>query len=104
MSTKPCVRCGVPGTRNGICPTCQVFTSRGPGSTTKRGYGSTHQRRAAALRGRGLPCSLCGQEIDYQLTAPHPHSFTAHHTTRDKSGPIAPAHRFCNEREGKPTG
>jgi hypothetical protein len=73
----------------------------------QRGYGHAHDKRAAALRQTSAkhraPCSLCGQAIDYQLRRPHPWSFVAHHLTRDKGGPIAPAHRRCNERHGKPS-
>ncbi|MGH1563046.1 hypothetical protein [Mumia sp. DW29H23] len=71
-----------------------------------RGYGNDHDDRAAALRrqaaSKQLPCALCNKPIDYTLRAPHPHSFAAHHTTRDKAGPIVQAHKRCNEIAGQP--
>lgn len=72
-------------------------------TTTQRGYGSNHQGRAAHLRAQCLPCALCGHSIDYTLHAPHPLSYTAHHTTPHKDGPLVPSHRVCNERAGQPS-
>ena len=67
-----------------------------------RGYDARHKRRALMLRNERRPCCLCGGAIDYRLKAPDPQSFTAHHTTADKAGPLDAAHRVCNERAGKP--
>jgi hypothetical protein len=72
-------------------------------SRQSRDYDAEHDRRAAELRQtaeeRRWPCSLCHLPIDYRLRSPHPRSFTAHHV-KDKRGPLAPAHRDCNERQG----
>ena len=65
-------------------------------------YDGLHRKRALALRNQRLPCSICGGQIDYALRKPDPGSFVAHHLTQDKRGPIAAAHRRCNERAGKP--
>jgi hypothetical protein len=76
-------------------------------SRHERDYDSEHVRRAAALRQAAeavrAVCVLCRKPIDYRLRSPHPRSFVAHHTTSDKRGPLAPAHRDCNEAEGQPT-
>jgi hypothetical protein len=86
-----------------LCRTCQAKADTQRGSTAERGYGTEHQRRSADLRALRRACCLCGRGIDYTLRSPHPWSFTAHHLTRDKSGPMDAAHRVCNERAGKPT-
>lgn len=104
---KPCYSCGNP-TRNGSrCPTCQTTVNAEREATratpAQRGYDAQHQRRAAALRKQGGPCALCGNNIDYQLRSPDPWSFSAHHVTDDKRGPMVAAHRRCNERAGKPS-
>lgn len=85
-----------------MCPTCTRAKDQARGTTAQRGYGGEHKTRAAALRKERRPCALCGHGIDYTLHAPHPLSFTAHHTTADKRGPLDAAHRVCNERAGKP--
>ena len=72
-------------------------------SPAARGYDTRHKRRALMLRNQRRPCCLCGRDIDYALHAPDPWSFTAHHLTGDKAGPLDAAHRRCNERAGKPT-
>lgn len=86
---------------------CPVHSRKTPRpSRQSRGYDAEHEARAAALRAdaerRGLPCGLCFEKIDFSLRSPHPRSFVAHHLTRDKRGPIGPAHRRCNERAGQP--
>ena len=102
MPTRPLSRCPTckrlhPGT--GRCPACR-------GTTTERGYGIVHQRRAARLRAESeqtdAPCCLCGEPIDYMLHRPHPMAFAAHHLTRDKLGPMGPTHAVCNDRAGQP--
>ena len=102
-----------------ICQTCDGLHQSGvpcPVSTRRdnaareatratpaaRGYDARHKRRALMLRNQRRPCCLCGGAIDYRLKAPDPQSFTAHHTTADKTGPLDAAHRVCNERAGKP--
>lgn len=103
---KPCIVCGT-ATRNGSrCPEHQAHLDAARalrrGTSNDQGYNSKHRRRAAALRAEGLPCAICLMPIDYTLRSPHPYSFTAHHLTPDKDGPIVPACRRCNEQAGKP--
>lgn len=107
MVTRPCLDCGRPGT-TGRCPTCkarhQQTTDQRRGTPAQRGYDADHYRRAADLRAKRRPCCLCHGPIDYLLRTPHPLSFTAHHLTGDKLGPMDAAHRVCNERAGRPRG
>jgi hypothetical protein len=98
----PCLDCGTPTRGRTRCPVHTQTHRMQRASTTQRGYGSQHQARAALLRAQQLPCTLCGRDIDYALHAPHPMSYTAHHPTRDKAGPLLPAHRVCNEQAGQP--
>lgn len=102
---KPCLVCGTPsaGSR---CPAhqaqYQAAVDERRGTPAERGYGAEHKRRALALRAQRRGCCLCGLPIDYDLRAPSPGAFSAHHLTGDKSGPLDAAHKVCNEREGKP--
>ncbi len=99
----PCLTCGTPIGRGGYCASHRpAGTSAKARTTTQRGYGRSHQVAAARLRQQRRPCCLCGQDIDYALKAPHPASFSAHHLTADKAGPIDASHRVCNERAGRP--
>lgn len=97
-------RCARPGCDEKV--PCSTHLPPPRPSPASRGYDDEHEKRAADLRAEGerrsLPCSLCGCAIDYSLRSPHPCSFVAHHLTRDKRGPLAPAHRRCNERAGQP--
>jgi hypothetical protein len=99
-------RCGRQGCDNPM--PCPDHTDRGRTRSSRhsRGYDSEHERRAYVLRRESwlddAPCSLCGDPIDYALRSPHPRSFAAHHTTDDKRGPLAPAHRGCNGIAGAP--
>jgi hypothetical protein len=101
-------RCGRPDCDNPM--PCPDHTDRGRTRSSRhsRGYDHVHDARAADLRRQSrlddAPCCLCGEPIDYALRSPHPRSFVAHHTTGDKRGPLAPAHRRCNEIEGEPVG
>lgn len=77
--------------------------------------------KRTALRNRvkamGLPCHLCGREIDYSLTTwidpkdgrvkRHPWSFELDEIVPVSKGGspfdfdnVAPAHRICNQRRG----
>lgn len=102
MTTRPCVDCGKPGTRTGRCADCTRARERRRGTAADRGYDAEHQSRAAALRAQQRACCLCGADIDTTLRAPHPLSFSAHHLTGDKRGPMDAAHLVCNERAGRP--
>ncbi len=101
---------------NAGCDELQPCTSHPPrdyrtersryGSRHERHYDAGHVKRAASLRQtakvKRSPCELCGQPIDFALRAPHPKSFAAHHRTRDRNGPLGPAHKRCNEQAGQP--
>lgn len=61
--------------------------------------------RARCLAPRRIWCHLCGREIDKSLTWPHALCATADHLDPvapggDNLGPLAPAHKTCNERRG----
>lgn len=104
--TKPCVRCGRPGTTRGKCDNCRRIDDarreQERGTAAERGYDAEYFRRRAALAKLRRSCCLCGTPIDYSLKAPHPGAFSAHHLTQDKRGPIDAAHLGCNESAGKP--
>jgi hypothetical protein len=115
MPAAPCSHCGTPHlTAGGLCPDCKLERDqrRGQreqqrrGTTTQRGRGWQHQKRAAALRteaeAKGLPCHLCQRPIDYRLRKPNPWAFEADHLDTDPLGPLAPAHSYCNGSKGKP--
>lgn len=64
--------------------------------------------RARCLAPARIWCHLCGFEIDKTLVWPHPMSATADHLDAvgrggANLGPLAPAHKQCNERRGKST-
>ena len=70
--------------------------------TSHRPY---RRRRARVLSAERLWCHLCGEEIDKSLRWPHPLSATADHITPvaaggRNDGPLAPAHKRCNEQRG----
>lgn len=56
----------------------------------------------------GAPCWLCGSEIDYKLSYPHPHSWSVDHKITVKENPsllmdlenLAASHLDCNLRRG----
>jgi hypothetical protein len=61
-------------------------------------------RNRARIRDQDV-CWICGQWIDPALKTPHPQSWTADHVdsyarTKNNYGPLAPAHKVCNERRG----
>lgn len=81
------------------------------GSTNVR-YANGSARRALRLwwRAQGLPCQICGREIDYSLPARHPMSFEVDEKLPVSRGgsPISkentgPAHRCCNVWKGAMT-
>lgn len=88
---------------------------RMPGGSAGGGrWANGHRRRQlrARVRAMGLPCHICGGEIDYSLPAGHPMSFELDELVPVSRGGdpldpsnIAPAHRICNERRGnRPVG
>ena len=66
------------------------------------------RRRARVLAPRRIWCHICEKEIDKTLAWPHPMSPTADHLDPvaaggSNTGPLAPAHKHCNESRGKLT-
>jgi len=70
---------------------------------------TAYRRKAAALRRRGaeegLPCWLCGEDINYALEWPHPMSFSADHVQALANGgallgELQPAHLAHNSARG----
>lgn len=68
-----------------------------------------HRRSQLRLwwKAQGLPCAICGQEIDYDLPAGNPMSFEVDEIVPVSKGgdPLSkentrPTHRLCNERRG----
>lgn len=71
--------------------------------------GNGHRRRQLRMwwKAQGLPCALCGRQIDYSLPAGNPMSFEVDEIIPVSLGgdPLSrqntqPAHRICNERKG----
>lgn len=59
------------------------------------------------VRALGLPCALCGGQIDYSLPAGHPMSYELDEIVPVSLGGspvdidnVQPAHRICNQRKG----
>ncbi|WWM24861.1 HNH endonuclease [Streptomyces sp. B21-104] len=72
--------------------------------------GRPYRRLVASLKTAGLPCWLCGHNIDGRLTEKHPLSFTLDHVVPlSKGGDLLdpanarPAHRSCNSSRGNRT-
>ncbi|MFE0875362.1 HNH endonuclease [Streptomyces smyrnaeus] len=72
--------------------------------------GRPYRRLVAAQKALGLPCWICGHNIDYQLDARHPLSFTLDHLVplSKGGGRLDPAnarsaHRRCNSARGNRT-
>ena len=80
-----------------------------PRPSSKRGkgrVGKAYLRRAAALRAKGLPCSLCGLPIDYHAAPRTRWSFSVdhviplnHHGAELDWSNLQPAHYGCNSRK-----
>lgn len=64
--------------------------------------GRPYRRARAALKAMGLPCHLCGREIDPDLPPTHRLSFTVDHALpvsrggTDEVSNLRPSHRACN--------
>jgi 5-methylcytosine-specific restriction endonuclease McrA len=66
------------------------------------------KRQAAELKARGLPCWLCGLDIDYTLppddlmafSVDHIKPWSTHPELREDPGNLAPAHSRCNKQRG----
>jgi hypothetical protein len=77
--------------------------------SSNRGRSTRAWRRLqAAQRARRLPCFHCGQPIDYDLTWPHPQSFSADHLKpvathpelAEDPGNLVSSHLLCNQVKG----
>ena len=69
--------------------------------------GRPYRRLCAWLRAQGLPCWLCGHNIDTSLDPRHPLSWTLdHEQPLSRGGNLLdpanarPAHRRCNSSKG----
>lgn len=74
--------------------------------TTRNGKGHrAYRRQRRILKRKQLPCTWCGQPIDYTLPYTHPMSYTADHTVALANGgellqDLQPMHRKCNSAKG----
>jgi 5-methylcytosine-specific restriction endonuclease McrA len=95
--TMPCLDCGAL-TQGSRCSQCKARHDAGRGTTTQRGYGADHQRRAKAVIAAQPWCSLCGHagSQDNPLTADHVVP-VSHGGIR---GPLRVACLRCNSRRG----
>ena len=73
----------------------------------RRANGSARTKLRARVADEGLPCHLCGRDIDYSLPAGHPMSFELDEIVPVSKGGdpldranVAPAHRACNQARG----
>lgn len=69
--------------------------------------GRPYRRLCVTVRALGMPCWLCGHNIDTRLDARHPMSWTLDHLTPlSRGGDLLdpanarPAHRRCNSARG----
>jgi hypothetical protein len=82
----------------------KLRSSRAYRSSADRYRKSCHQQN----RGRGSPCWLCGQDINYLLPHPHPASFSVDHSIPVNERPDLildtnlwrPSHLSCNSARG----
>lgn len=101
MAKRPCPKTGCPtlitsGQR--YCPKHQAEADTQRGTTTQRGYGTTHQRLRTQWRARidqgGVTCTRCGQPI-------HKHApFDLGHNDTDRTKYNGPEHPECNRSAG----
>jgi 5-methylcytosine-specific restriction enzyme A len=90
--TTRCLGCGT-RTKGSRCATCQARRDRARGTTSERGYGTAHQRRARAVIAAQPWCSDCGSTLD--LTADH---ITPLARGGHPLGPLRVLCRSCNSR------
>ena len=69
-----------------------------------------YKQAHAQLKAEQLPCALCHHPINYELTYPHPYSFSVDHAIPRSYAPHAdetiglrPAHLVCNQRRSNKT-
>ncbi|GGU91046.1 hypothetical protein GCM10010275_30100 [Streptomyces litmocidini] len=72
--------------------------------------GRPYRRLVAELKAKGLPCWICGHDINPRLDARHRLSFTLDHLVPlSRGGDLLnpanarPAHRACNSSKGNRT-
>lgn len=92
-----CLDCGR-RTEGSRCADCKARRDVDRGTTTERGYGATHQRRARAAIAAQPWCSDCGHpgSRDNPLTADH----VVPVSRGGRNGPLRVACRRCNSSRG----
>lgn len=73
--------------------------------------GDLRRKLRRKLAAQGLPCAICGREIDYSLPAGLPESFEVDEVVPVSLGGseldfanLQPAHRICNQMKGNKIG
>ena len=82
-------------------------TSRYAGRSTRR-YKTLRADFRRKCRNANAACWLCGNPIDYELTADHPDCFNVDHAVpkslradlAEDPANFRPSHKVCNERRG----
>lgn len=76
-------------------------------SNPRRTNSSRRNKLRDKVRRKGLPCALCGEEIDYSLPAGDPMSYELDEIVPVSRGGnpydednVQPTHRICNQRKG----
>jgi 5-methylcytosine-specific restriction endonuclease McrA len=83
---RPCLNCGALTTNTTRCPDCQKHHDRL--------YDADYRRAAQIIRDTATTCHICGEG------ARPDDPFTADHIRpRDRTSPLAAAHRSCNTRK-----
>jgi 5-methylcytosine-specific restriction endonuclease McrA len=97
----PCLDCGAL-TKGSRCSQCQTRRAAERGTTTERGYGADHQRRAKAVIAAQRWCSICGHggSADNSLTADH----VTPVSRGGANGLLRTLCRTCNSRRGNRVG
>lgn len=98
MAVVPCLDCGVLVRSSSRCARCQSKRDAARGTTTQRGYGAAHQRRARAAIAAHPWCSVCASTID--LTGDH---ITPLAQGGHPLGPLRVLCRRCNSSRGSAT-
>ncbi|MBA2614314.1 MAG: HNH endonuclease [Actinobacteria bacterium] len=98
---RPCLDCGELTRSGSRCSRCEAKRDARRGTTTERGYGSDHQKRAKATIRSQPWCSICGHpgSPSNPLTADH----VVPVSRGGRGGPLRVACRSCNSRRGNAT-
>ena len=101
MAKRPCPKDGCPtliNTGERYCAPHQREADRARGTTTERGYGSTHKALRAhwqtLITREPQPCTRCGQPITTHDT------WHLDHDDHDRSKYRGPSHATCNTAAG----